>query len=178
MDNLINYDNCENLMIVAHPDDETFWGGYELLKGNYFVVCITNGYNQKRKNDFYKILELSNNKGVILNFKDTLSIKKFKNQENEIKIFLKNLIYSKKWKKIITHNKKGEYGHPHHKLVSKWVTEIYNKTEYFNYHNRFYYWFKKKPSKSLTNQKQNLINIYKKSQLIASYWFKYSLYIL
>ena len=39
----------ESLMIVAHPDDETIWGGSHLLKGHYLVVCLTNGNNEKRK---------------------------------------------------------------------------------------------------------------------------------
>lgn len=179
MNNLdLDLSNCNKLMIVAHPDDETFWGGYELLEGGYFVVCLTNGYKIKRKNDFNKILELTNNKGVILNFKDTLIRKKFKKQKNEIQEFLNKIITQKKWDKVITHNKKGEYGHFHHKLVSHWVSEIYKDTEYFKYHNRFYYWFKKKPSKDITNKKLELIKVYKKSQLIASVWFRYSLYII
>ena len=35
--------DTHKLMIVAHPDDETIWGGAELLKDNYLVVCITCG---------------------------------------------------------------------------------------------------------------------------------------
>lgn len=38
----------ESLMIVAHPDDETIWGGSHLINGNYTVLCITNGNNKKR----------------------------------------------------------------------------------------------------------------------------------
>lgn len=34
--------NCSNLMIVAHPDDETLWGGAHLSDGGWFVVCLTN----------------------------------------------------------------------------------------------------------------------------------------
>ena len=32
-----------HLMIVAHPDDETLWGGAHIADGGYLVVCITNG---------------------------------------------------------------------------------------------------------------------------------------
>ena len=39
----------ESLMIVAHPDDETIWGGSHLINGNYTVLCITNGNNKKTK---------------------------------------------------------------------------------------------------------------------------------
>ena len=173
-----DYENCDNLMIVAHPDDETFWGGYELLKGRYFVVCVTNGYNIKRKSDFYEVLKVSNNKGTIFNFKDTLNIKVFKSQEQDIKNVLTGIINAKSWNKIITHGKKGEYGHTHHKLISKWITQITDgNTNYFNYHSRFYYWFKRSLPKELKDAKQKLINVYKKSQLIATKWFRYSLNI-
>lgn len=36
-------------MFVAHPDDETIWGGSHLLKKHYLVVCLTNGNNKTRK---------------------------------------------------------------------------------------------------------------------------------
>ena len=44
--------NCTKLMVVAHPDDETLWGGAHLTEGGWFVVCLTNGYNEVRKNEF------------------------------------------------------------------------------------------------------------------------------
>ena len=42
-------DDYDSLMVVAHPDDETIWGGAHLLKGKYVVVCITNGNNRTRR---------------------------------------------------------------------------------------------------------------------------------
>lgn len=180
MTNKLNFDDCNKLMIVAHPDDETFWGGYELLTKGYFVVCVTNGYKPKRKADFLKILQISGNKGIILDFKDTLCLKKFKAQETEIKKVLQEIISSKTWDKIVTHSPSGEYGHAHHKLISRWVTELcQGKTTYFNYHNRFYFWFHKSTvSKQQKTQKKQLVAVYKKSQLIATWWFRYSLNIL
>ena len=41
-----------HLMIVAHPDDETLWGGAHIADGGYLVVCITNGYNATRSAEF------------------------------------------------------------------------------------------------------------------------------
>ena len=46
---VIHAQEPESLMIVAHPDDETIWGGSHLINGNYTVLCITNGNNKKRK---------------------------------------------------------------------------------------------------------------------------------
>lgn len=34
-------------MIVAHPDDETLWGGSHLIDDNYLVVCMSNGWHKK-----------------------------------------------------------------------------------------------------------------------------------
>ena len=37
--------NIKNLMIVAHPDDETFWAGDFISKEKSLVLCLTNGGN-------------------------------------------------------------------------------------------------------------------------------------
>lgn len=60
----------ESLMIVAHPDDETIWGGSHLINGNYTVLCITNGNNKKRKKEFMNVMEKTHSKGIILSFPD------------------------------------------------------------------------------------------------------------
>lgn len=46
---VIHAQEPESLMIVAHPDDETIWGGSHLINGNYTVLCITNVNNKKEK---------------------------------------------------------------------------------------------------------------------------------
>ena len=50
-----NASQYKKLMIVAHPDDETLWGGGKLFKDRYFVVCLTNGYHSRRANEFKKL---------------------------------------------------------------------------------------------------------------------------
>ena len=37
----IDFSKYNKLMIVAHPDDETLWGGGHLIDGDYVVVCVT-----------------------------------------------------------------------------------------------------------------------------------------
>ena len=44
----LDLSHAKRLMIVAHPDDETIWGGAHLSEGGYLVVCLTNGNNQTR----------------------------------------------------------------------------------------------------------------------------------
>ena len=57
-----------HLMIVAHPDDETLWGGAHIADGGYLVVCITNGYNATRSAEFQAVMQASNNVGLILSY--------------------------------------------------------------------------------------------------------------
>ena len=56
-------------MIVAHPDDETIWGGGHLLQDDYLVICLTNGNNQIRAKEFEKVMDQSHNILVIRNIK-------------------------------------------------------------------------------------------------------------
>ena len=67
---VIHAQEPESLMIVAHPDDETIWGGSHLINGNYTVLCITNGNNKKRKKEFMNVMEKTHSKGIILSFPD------------------------------------------------------------------------------------------------------------
>ena len=132
----------ENLMIVAHPDDETIWGGAHLMKGNYTVLCITNGNNKKRKAEFNQVMKKAGSKGMILSFPDKTNGKRdnWKSCKKEIKNKIKKVIDSKDWDEIITHNPNGEYGHIHHKMVSKFVTNLLKsekKTKQLIYFGRY-----------------------------------------
>ena len=63
-------DNYDSLMVVAHPDDETIWGGNHLLNGKYVVVCITNGNNRTRRKEFAAVIKQTNSIGLMLSFPD------------------------------------------------------------------------------------------------------------
>lgn len=62
--------NANKLMIVAHPDDEVLWGGGHLMEGGYMVVCVTNGKNEVRSKEFYRVMKESGNEGIILDYPD------------------------------------------------------------------------------------------------------------
>ena len=144
---IYNAEFYKNVMIVAHPDDEILWGGANLYKESYFVVCITNGYNLKRANDFREILKFTKNGGIILNYPDTqnLNYSYIQDDWSEVKNgILKDLsiiIGYKNWEKIVTHGPDGTTGHPHHKKVNNYVTKIakdYNKYSILYYFEKFY----------------------------------------
>lgn len=124
--------NCTKLMVVAHPDDETLWGGAHLTEGGWFVVCLTNGYNEVRKNEFYEVIKESGNVGLILKYPDLVGGKRsdWATSKPQIAKDLDLLMKYKHWGMVATHNPDGEYGHIHHKMTSRLMTECYYKNSF------------------------------------------------
>lgn len=125
----IDLTNYNNLMIVAHPDDETIWGGAHLINDNYLVVCITCESSKIRVLEFKKDMKDTNSKYIMLDYPDKTFGKPNDWHRYEEKIYkdLEHIINYKKWDIIATHNPDGEYGHIHHIKTSKIVTSISNK---------------------------------------------------
>jgi len=144
--NQYNISQYKKLMIVAHPDDETLWGGANLFKDRYFVVCLTNGFNLKRANDFKKLLKFTNNSGIILNYPDLQDYIRddWSEVRNGILKDLSKLLNYQYWDKIVTHGPDGTTGHIHHKKTCNYVTTIVKK--YNEYNNLYYFgkFYKKK----------------------------------
>ncbi len=123
------------VMFVTHPDDETLWGGAHLLEDEYLVVCMTNGWNKKRKAAFTDIMHKTNDKAIILNYPDVKEYlgngkylaDQFSTCRDAMQKDINQVLSYKKWKQVITHNPFGEYGKYHHQQVSKAVTEGFNK---------------------------------------------------
>lgn len=123
------------VMIVAHPDDETLWGGGHLLEDEYLVVCMTNGWNEKRKAAFYNNMRKTNDKCIILNYPDIKKrLGKGKYEADMLTTCLhaiekdvERILSYKKWEEVITHNPFGEYGKYHHQQISKAVTKGFHK---------------------------------------------------
>lgn len=122
-------ENDNKLMIVAHPDDETLWGGGHLKQGGYFVMCITNGQNKRRAAEFRNAIKESGNDGIILYYPDKINGKRsdWKQVWNKITDDVKFVMEFKDWKEMVTHNKDGEYGHNQHKALHKIVKQVYDK---------------------------------------------------
>ncbi|MDD2181636.1 MAG: PIG-L family deacetylase, partial [Bacilli bacterium] len=169
--NSLDLSDTNKLMIVAHPDDETIWGGAELLKDNYLVVCITCGNVKGRAKEFKKVMNLSNNKYIMFGYPDKLRGVRddWTDHQLDIKIDLMNIINYKNWDLIVTHNPDGEYGHSHHKMTSKMVTDLTKNKDNLYYFGKYY-----KPSKinhvktDLTKIDKEYIDI-KKNKMIKKY---------
>jgi len=143
-----NYYQLKKLMIVAHPDDELIFGGAELIKhgSEYKVICLTNKSNKVRSKEFKKVMEKLNvGSWEMFDYEDTL----YPTQQFD----LEEILMSKQWEKVVTHNPIGEYGHPQHKLVFDAVLNITNN----------FYVFGKSPQKldqNTLDTKNTLLTLY------------------
>lgn len=125
----LDIDDCTNLMIVAHPDDETLWGGAHLMEGKWFVVCMTNQYFTLRKTEYQKVLDDLGIKGIILDYPDIYKgidgkwkIDRWQyNIQDALADDIMTIINYKNWNQIVSHSPTGETGHFHHKYVNKAV---------------------------------------------------------
>ena len=143
--NMYNAEFYQNLMIVAHPDDETLWGGANLFKDSFFVICLTNGFNFERAKDFRRILKFTNSGGIILNYPDLRDNTNIQDDWSEVRNGIVNdlstVLNYKNWGKIVTYGPDGTTGHPHHKKTYELVTKISKKLNKFNnlyYFGKFY----------------------------------------
>lgn len=177
--NKINFDKVKNLMIVAHPDDETIWGGDHLLSEDYLVVCVTCGTNEIRDKEIRKVLNISEDELIKLGYPDIVDdrVSDWEGYKEDISFELTTIITMKEYEKIVTHNPQGEYGHKHHKMLNKMVTNITNRerlTEQLYYFAKYYeknntnYSDAKKHRVQNYDKKMQMINVYKSQSFIKN----------
>lgn len=162
------------LMIVAHPDDELIFGGAELINHGpeYKVICLTNKSNKTRSKEFKEVMKkLKVGSWEILDYDDTL---------NPVGVInLESILISRDWKKIVTHNSIGEYGHPQHKFIFDYVKQYIDKV--ICNQEIFYVFGKsdKKLSKNILDKKKEFLKLYSSEKDIINQllnnngdWFK------
>ena len=137
--NKLDLKDVNNLMIIAHPDDESLWGGAHLSKKDYLVVCVTCGVVEERKEEFEKAMKEFDNKYISLGYPDKTNNKRddWSKVYYKIEKDIKDIIDYKDWNTIVTHNPNGEYNHEHHKMISTMVTLNSNKKRLY-YFNKYY----------------------------------------
>ncbi len=167
----LHLENYKKVMIVAHPDDELLWGGKHLLEEDYLVVCLTRGYDKIRRAEFERVLKETGDQGLILSYPDKIGKRKsdWKFWRQKIESDLKEILSYQDWELVATHNEKGEYGHPQHKMTHESVKKMYQETgckaKLFWFGT--YYVDDKVPydlmemEKEVYNQKRRLAKIYK-----------------
>lgn len=167
----LQLDGYRKVMFVAHPDDELLWGGKHLLEEDYLVVCLTRGNDAVRRAEFESVLESTGDKGLILSYPDKIGRKRsdWKLWREDLEADIATVLRYKDWEVVASHNEKGEYGHPHHKMTHESVKKEYEK----NGCKAKLYWFgtyyvdDKVPydlpemDKSIYNQKRKVAKLYK-----------------
>lgn len=122
------------LMVVAHPDDETIFGGQELFDGEeWHVICLTNAHKVQRANGFHAAMDFAAAGREIWNYpdqpglsRDPLNARKFWQPFfGEMKARLQAAMETNRYARIVTHNAEGEYGHEHHKMTHGLVRDAF-----------------------------------------------------
>lgn len=171
----IDLKNINKLMIIVHPDDETLWGGAQLINHKYLVICITCGSNEVRNNEFKKVMDEVNSPYISLSYPDKTNGKRDDWHDSYIYIQkdLKDIINYKNWGKIVTHNPEGEYGHEQHIMTSDIVTSLSNKEKLYYFNDYFYDYENLSNDSHILNEKTlkkkiDLLKIYKSQTAIIN----------
>jgi hypothetical protein len=126
-----------NLIIVAHPDDESIYFAGLILQNcdhPWHVICVTNGgadgKSIQRAQDFTNACKLLNvDKFEIWDFPDIYE------QRLDISELTKKLKLLPTPHQVFTHSILGEYGHPHHQDVSFATHQTFPEKTYSIAHN-------------------------------------------
>ena len=106
----------DKLMIIAHPDDEALFGGAELLRHptEYKVVVVDEYHSKIRRKEFKASMKFIG----IKEYEHWTGYKGGEDYHREKLIYeLLRVLRERKYTKIVTHNKQGEYGHPRHRAL-------------------------------------------------------------
>ena len=155
----------DKIMIVAHPDDEALFGGAELLTHpkEYKVVVIDEYHNEVRREEFRESMKFIG----IEDYEHWTGFKGGEDYHREKLIYeLLRVLRERNYKKIVTHNKQGEYGHPRHRACHDILNHLrpdilwqFDKSE-------------EKLPKDILNKKRDLLKVYK-SQIGVLDWFNW-----
>jgi LmbE family N-acetylglucosaminyl deacetylase len=120
------------IMIVAHPDDESLFGGEALTSSrDWTVVCATNGTNEQRRREFAGAMSSIGANYTILGHFDHLESGNFSNRLAEQ---LEELLDEFSYEMIVTHNERGEYGHPQHRALHHIVRRLAGRRALYVFH--------------------------------------------
>jgi len=132
---MVNKKSKTIAVIVAHPDDETLWAGGTILNHptwQWFIVCLCRGNDKDRAPKFFKAMRVLGAKGIIGNLNDDQDQKPL--TENKVEQAIQELLPSKHFDLIISHNPSGEYSrHIRHEEVSKAVIKLWAMGKIFSH---------------------------------------------
>jgi len=115
------------VIIVAHPDDEILWVGGTILNHpswKYFIVCLCRESDPDRAPKFQKALKILSSEGIMGDLDDGPDQNPL--DEKMVEGAILDLVPSRHFDLIITHNPKGEYTkHLRHEEISKAVIKLW-----------------------------------------------------
>lgn len=145
----------DKVMVVAHPDDESLWGGDALSdEKGWLVLCLTNADNARAKK-FNQAMDLFGVERKIMAFPDKGMEAYSPSEESAIASELNGIINATSIKKVVTHNPEGEYGHPAHKALSGIVLKTLKDTDKLHYFS-----FSKPGKENISPLKRQVFEIY------------------
>lgn len=110
------------LMIVAHPDDESLFGGEALTSSHdWTVICVTGASNERRRKEFMRAMHSIRVNYTMLDHVDHIQSGHF---DPRLENTLISLMSEHPYEMIVTHNSQGEYGHPQHRSLHRIVRRI------------------------------------------------------
>lgn len=106
----------DTLLVVTHPDDDTLFFHTKINEYKPYVALMVTGWSLKRLFDFIRVM---NYYGVKFRPYDTVEDMPY--TEERILKQVKAVYAAGDFKRCLTHNSSGEYGHRNHALVHKCV---------------------------------------------------------
>lgn len=115
-------EKATKLMVVAHADDETIFGGSDLLSQGHKWLVVVATQQLSRVPALRKVVEFFQlSSAIMMGHLDKLHLTFFHPDFVED---LVRIILFKKWEEVVTHHPDGEYGHAQHISLSKIVATI------------------------------------------------------
>lgn len=109
----------DTVLFVTHPDDDTLFFHQSIKEYNPYIALMVTGWSIKRLSDFKKTM---NYYGVRFRAYDTNE--NSKKAKRRIQKQISEVLELKDFKRCLTHNSEGEYGHKNHQLVHNCVVEL------------------------------------------------------